>query len=74
MGYVDVLIPGILGLLLVALPTAFTKRTGDVAVDGPRQKKCGSSRRCSLIPFHQGGVARVATYNQTTLKPFPRQV
>jgi hypothetical protein len=39
MGYIDVLIPGVIGLLLVALPTAFTKPTGDATVDGPRQKK-----------------------------------
>jgi len=39
MGYIDVLIPGVAGLLLVALPTAFTKPTGNAAVDGPRQKK-----------------------------------
>jgi hypothetical protein len=39
MAYVGVLIPGMFGVLLVALPTAFTKPTGDATVDGPRQKK-----------------------------------
>ena len=39
MSYIDVLIPGIIGLLMLAAPTAFTKPTGDARVDGPRQQK-----------------------------------
>jgi hypothetical protein len=39
MSYVDVLIPGAIGLLMVASPSLFTKPTGDPMVDGPRQKR-----------------------------------
>ena len=37
--YIDALIPAVFGLLLIIAPTAFTKPTGDAAVDAPRQKK-----------------------------------
>lgn len=36
MSFVDVLIPGVIGLLLAANPNMFTKATGDASVDGPR--------------------------------------
>ena len=39
MSYVDALIPAVIGLLLVSAPHLFTKPTGDVAIDGPRQTK-----------------------------------
>jgi hypothetical protein len=39
MSYADILIPGAIGLLGVAVPSAFTKPTGDITIDGPRQKK-----------------------------------
>ena len=39
MGYVDVLIPGVVGLSMVAWPAVFTKPTGDVDIDAQRQRK-----------------------------------
>jgi hypothetical protein len=39
MSYIDVLIPGVIGFLLLAAPNAFSKSTGDLEADAPRHAK-----------------------------------
>jgi hypothetical protein len=39
MSFIDVLIPGVVGLLLVLAPDAFAKSKGELAADESRTKK-----------------------------------